>query len=74
MITPLSKIKESVLLAVARDNGSPAKQTPRDLTILIEDLDDNLPQFPKYQNCCIRPYNFTVMENLQPGLDIGMYI
>ncbi len=74
MIAPFIKFNFIIVLAVARDNGSPAKQTPRDLTILIEDLDDNLPQFPKYQNCCIRPYNFSVMENLQPGLDIGMYI
>ena len=62
------------LLLVARDNGSPPRQSERYLTILITDVDDNRPEFPKFSNCCTIPYDFNVMENLPPNQFVGKVI
>ena len=41
------------------------------MTILIGDVDDNVPEFPKFRNCCTIPYDFSLMENMDPNQFVG---
>ena len=59
------------VLLVARDDGSPFRETQRYLTILVKDSDDNRPEFPKFSNCCTIPYDFSLMENLPTNQFVG---
>ena len=60
------------VLLVARDDGVPYREIKRYLTILIKDVDDNRPEFPKFRNCCTIPYDFSIMENMPPNQLVGI--
>lgn len=58
------------LILVARDNGKPVFfETLSSLTIVLKDVNDNIPQFTRTQ--LSSPYVFTVRENLGPNEKIG---
>lgn len=58
------------LVLVARDHGSPSQfETLRFLTVVLEDVDDNIPLFPRTQSA--NPYVFHIKENLDTGFHIG---
>ncbi|XP_054711474.1 cadherin-87A-like [Uloborus diversus] len=58
------------LVLAARDNGSPiAFETLRFLTVILLDIDDNNPEFPRIQTT--NPYVFTLEENLPPNFPVG---
>jgi len=62
--------KQYQLVLVARDHASPKwYEALRFLTITLQDVDDNLPQFTESQ-----PYVFQVMENLPPRSRIGKVV
>uniref|UniRef100_A0A1B6L3B2 Cadherin domain-containing protein n=1 Tax=Graphocephala atropunctata TaxID=36148 RepID=A0A1B6L3B2_9HEMI len=62
--------KQYQLVLVARDHASPKwYEALRFLTIVLQDVDDNLPQFPRLNNSL--PVVFQVMENLPPRSRIG---
>lgn len=66
------KAKYQLVLA-ARDNGSPiAFETLRFLTVILLDVDDNSPEFPRTQTT--NPYVFTLEENLPVNFPIGQVI
>ncbi|XP_060802067.1 cadherin-87A [Amyelois transitella] len=57
---------EYQLVIAAVDNGTPAKfESLRLLTVVLSDDDDNTPKFQQLQ------HQFSVMENLPPGIIIG---
>ncbi|GFS53692.1 cadherin-87A [Trichonephila inaurata madagascariensis] len=63
------KSKYQLVLA-ARDNGSPtAFESLRFLTVILVDVDDNSPEFPRTQ--ITNPYVFTLEENLPVNFPIG---
>ncbi|KAG8178249.1 hypothetical protein JTE90_000350 [Oedothorax gibbosus] len=63
------KAKYQLVLA-ARDNGSPvAFESLRFLTVILVDVDDNSPEFPRTQTT--NPYVFTLEENLPLNFPIG---
>lgn len=47
------------------DNGTPAHESLRLLSVVLVDEDDNAPHF------ALKRYQFTVRENLAPGIIIG---
>nr|XP_042894521.1 cadherin-87A [Parasteatoda tepidariorum] len=58
------------LVLAARDNGSPTVfESLRFLTIVVMDVDDNSPEFPRTQTT--NPYVFTLEENLPVNFPIG---
>ncbi|XP_074648131.1 cadherin-87A-like isoform X2 [Tubulanus polymorphus] len=60
------------LLLVAKDSGDTPFETSRFLTVKILDVDDNQPEFPRYKNGSVKPYDFTVLENATVGSLIGI--
>ncbi|KAF8763163.1 Cadherin-87A like protein [Argiope bruennichi] len=63
------KSKYQLVLA-ARDNGSPTVfESLRFLTVILVDVDDNSPEFPRTQ--ITNPYVFTLEENLPINFPIG---
>ena len=59
------------LLLVARDQGSPAYETLRLLTVIVEDEDDNAPEFPAERRTKVNPYHFRIEENVRPDTAVG---
>ncbi|KAG0411798.1 hypothetical protein HPB47_011094, partial [Ixodes persulcatus] len=58
------------LVLVARDHGNPAPfETLRFLTVVLKDIDDNAPLFPRTK--ASSPYIFHIKENLNPGFHVG---
>ncbi|XP_076043934.1 cadherin 87A isoform X2 [Oratosquilla oratoria] len=58
------------LVLVAKDQGSPISyETLRFLTVLIQDVNDNQPQFPRIDN--LFPFKFTVIENSPKNTLVG---
>ncbi|GIZ01522.1 cadherin-87A [Caerostris extrusa] len=58
------------LVLAARDNGSPTVfESLRFLTVILVDVDDNSPEFPRTQTT--NPYVFTLEENLPVNFPIG---
>ncbi|KAH9361521.1 hypothetical protein HPB48_001377 [Haemaphysalis longicornis] len=58
------------LVLVAKDHGTPAPfETLRFLTVVLKDIDDNAPLFPRTQSTT--PYVFHIKENLNPGFPVG---
>ncbi|XP_064457989.1 cadherin-87A-like isoform X2 [Ornithodoros turicata] len=58
------------LVLVARDHGSPSQfETLRFLTVVLKDIDDNVPLFPRTPSTT--PYVFHVKENLNTGFHVG---
>ncbi|CAN7991662.1 unnamed protein product, partial [Ixodes pacificus] len=58
------------LVLVARDHGNPAPfETLRFLTVVLKDIDDNAPLFPRTKESS--PYMFHIKENLNPGFHVG---
>lgn len=58
------------LVLVAKDHGTPAPfETLRFLTVVLKDIDDNAPLFPRTQST--NPYVFHIKENLSPGFPVG---
>ena len=53
---------------MARDHGPTPLETLKYLTIIIQDVDDNLPAFTSYNI----PYEFQAVENLPPHTRIGI--
>ncbi|KFM79704.1 Cadherin-87A, partial [Stegodyphus mimosarum] len=61
------------LVLAARDNGSPvAFESLRFLTVILLDVDDNSPEFPRTQTT--NPYVFTLEENLPINFPIGQVL
>ncbi|XP_071106393.1 cadherin-87A-like [Haliotis cracherodii] len=59
-----------VLLLSAKDRGDPALEATRFLTVIIMDVNDNVPKFPMSDGKTI-PYLFTVPENTGQGATVG---
>lgn len=58
------------LVLVAKDHGTPAPfETLRFLTVVLKDIDDNAPLFPRTQST--NPYIFHIKENLNAGFPVG---
>lgn len=56
------------LILVARDHGLPTQfETLRFLTILVVDVNENIPEFPEASN----PYRFSVTENEGRDVRVG---
>ncbi|XP_064641440.1 cadherin-87A-like [Lineus longissimus] len=56
----------------AADHGVPSFVTTIDLVVLILDVDDNLPEFPRFRNGSVLPYQFSVGEDARPGSLVGI--
>ncbi len=61
------------LLLVARDQGGPTTsyETLRLLTVVVEDEDDNQPEFPAERRTKVAPYRFKIVENVRPDTAVG---
>ncbi|KAL1434560.1 hypothetical protein MTO96_011649 [Rhipicephalus appendiculatus] len=58
------------LVLVAKDHGTPAPfETLRFLTVVLKDIDDNAPLFPRTRSTT--PYVFHIKENLNHGFHVG---
>ena len=61
-------INKYELVLVARDHGTPiAFETLRFVTVLIKDINDNVPMFPS----TLTDVRFTVPEEEQAGYKVG---
>lgn len=60
-----------ILLLVARDKGDPPFMSEIYLFIRITDVNDNLPEFPKYYNCCAIPYSISIYEDIAVNTLLG---
>ncbi|CAL1292837.1 unnamed protein product [Larinioides sclopetarius] len=68
--TPNATVEILELVLAARDNGSPTVfESLRFLTVILVDVDDNSPEFPRTQTT--NPYVFTLEENLPLNFPIG---
>ena len=62
------KINKYELVLVARDHGTPISfETLRFVTVVIKDINDNLPMFPS----TLTDVRFTVPEEEKPGYKVG---
>lgn len=61
------------LLLVAKDQGGPTAsyETLRLLTVMVEDEDDNQPEFPSERRSKVAPYHFRIEENVRPDTAVG---
>lgn len=61
------------LLLVAKDQGGPTAsyETLRLLTVLVDDEDDNQPEFPAERRSKVAPYHFRIEENVRPDTAVG---
>ncbi|KAL3182236.1 hypothetical protein MRX96_007436 [Rhipicephalus microplus] len=60
------------LVLVAKDHGTPAPfETLRFLTVVLKDIDDNAPLFPRTRVTLRTPYVFHIKENLSSGFHVG---
>ncbi|KAG7153827.1 Cadherin-87A-like [Homarus americanus] len=67
------RVNFKLLVLVAKDQGSPISyETLRFLTVLLEDMNDNRPVFPK--NRMPQAYRFSVVENTAKHTFIGQLL
>lgn len=61
------------LLLVAKDQGSSTTsyETLRLLTVMVEDENDNDPEFPVERRSKVAPYHFRIEENVRPDTAVG---
>ena len=60
------------LLLVAKDRGiQTSYETLRLLTVIVEDEDDNHPEFPTERRSQVAPYHFRIEENVRPDTAVG---
>ena len=61
------------LLLVAKDQGGPSSsyETLRLLTVIVDDENDNQPEFPSERRSKVAPYHFRVEENVRPDTAVG---
>ena len=60
------------LLLVAKDKGVPTSyETMRLLTILVEDENDNPPEFPAERRSKVAPYHFRIEEHVRNDTAVG---
>lgn len=61
------------LLLVAKDQGGPTTsyETLRLLTVMVEDENDNEPEFPVERRSKVAPYHFRIEENVRPDTAVG---
>jgi Cadherin domain len=60
------------LLLVAKDGGlQTSYETLRLLTVIVDDEDDNQPQFPPERRTKVAPYHFRIEENVRPDTAVG---
>ena len=60
------------LLLVAKDGGlQTTYETLRLLTVIVDDEDDNPPQFPAERRTQVAPYYFRIKENVRPDTAVG---
>ena len=60
------------LLLVAKDQGVQVSyETLRLLTVIVDDENDNEPQFPSERRTKVSPYHFRIEENVRPDTAVG---
>jgi len=60
------------LLLVAKDRGiQTSYETLRLLTVIVDDANDNEPEFPAERRSQVAPYHFRIEENVRPDTAVG---